>query len=214
MRIVSGSHRSRQIKAPSNLPVRPTTDMAKEAIFNIMVNHFDLDDVVVLDLFAGTGNISYEFASRGALGVTSIDTELRCVDFIRSTAKSLGFEEILSFRSDAFRFLQNTQNTYDIIFCDPPYDLEGVERIPVLVKERNLLREGGWLVIEHSGKSNYTKSHGFSQQRRYGSVNFSIFTFTDAISEKAGTSAVPENDSCIADKVDESTDVHDINSKE
>ncbi len=176
MRIVSGSHRSRQIKAPKNLPVRPTTDMAKEAIFNIMVNHFDLDDVVVLDLFAGTGNISYEFASRGALGVTSIDTELRCVDFIRSTAKSLGFEEILSFRSDAFRFLQNTQNTYDIIFCDPPYDLEGVDRIPVIVKERNLLREGGWLIIEHSGKSNYTQSPGFSQQRRYGSVNFSIFT--------------------------------------
>lgn len=211
MRIVSGSHRSRQIKAPKNLPVRPTTDMAKEAIFNIMVNHFDLDDVVVLDLFAGTGNISYEFASRGALGVTSIDTELRCVDFIRTTAKSLGFEVILSFRSDAFRFLQNTQNTYDIIFCDPPYDLEGVDRIPVLVKERNLLREGGWLIIEHSARSDYKQSPGFSQQRKYGSVNFSIFTFIDTNSKVPGTDAFPENDSNKTGIADDSADAHDIN---
>lgn len=181
MRIISGSHKSRQIRTPKNLPVRPTTDMSKEALFNILVNHFDLDDVVVLDLFSGTGNISYEFASRGALGVTSVDTELRCVDFIRSTAHNMGFEAILAFRSDAFRYLQNTQNAYNIIFCDPPYDMDGIDAIPRIVIERKLLREGGWLILEHSGRQDFSKMAGFSQQRRYGSVNFSIFTLPDEL---------------------------------
>lgn len=179
MRIISGSHRSRHIKAPKNLPVRPTTDMAKEALFNILVNHFDLEEVNVLDLFAGTGNITYEFASRGALGVTSIDTELRCVDFIRTTAKELGFEQVLSFRSDAFRYLQNSQNQYDIIFCDPPYDMDGLEVIPSLVMERKLLKEDGWLVIEHSKKNKFNDIPGFQQHRNYGNVNFSIFTYPE-----------------------------------
>lgn len=176
MRIISGSHKSRQIKPPKNLPVRPTTDMAKEALFNILVNNFDLNEVIVLDLFAGTGNITYEFASRGALGVTSIDTELRCVDFIRTTARDLGFEAVLAFRSDAFRFLQNTQNSYDIIFCDPPYDMEGIEVIPRIVLEKKLLKEDGWLIIEHSDRIKFNDTPGFMQDRHYGSVNFSIFT--------------------------------------
>ncbi len=150
--------------------------MAKEALFNILVNHFDLDDIFVLDLFAGTGNITYEFASRGALGVTSVDTELRCVDFIRTTSKELGFEAVLAFRSDAFRYLLNTQNTYDIIFCDPPYDMEGIESIPKIVLEKKLLREGGWLVVEHSGRQDFSKLEGFREKRHYGNVNFSIFT--------------------------------------
>lgn len=176
MRIISGSHKSRRINAPRNLPVRPTTDMAKEALFNILTISFDLEEIVVLDLFAGTGNITYEFASRGALGVTSIDTELRCVDFIRTTAKELGFEAVLAFRSDAFRFLQNTQNTYDIIFCDPPYDMENLDVIPKIVIDRKLLREGGWLVLEHSPRMDFSKVPGFMQHRKYGNVNFSIFT--------------------------------------
>lgn len=179
MRIISGSHKSRQIKAPKNLPVRPTTDMAKEALFNILVNHFDLEDVVVLDLFAGTGNITYEFASRGALGVTSIDTELRCIDFIRTTSKELGFDAVLAFRSDAFRYLQNTQNNYDIIFCDPPYDMEGIESIPQIVFEKKLLREDGWLIIEHSKRQNLGNLAGFRESRHYGNVNFTIFTNPD-----------------------------------
>lgn len=179
MRIISGSHRSRQIRAPKNLPVRPTTDMAKEALFNILLNHFDLEEIMVLDLFAGTGNITYEFASRGALGVTSVDTELRCVDFIRTTSKELGFDAVLAFRSDAFRYLQNTQNTYDIIFCDPPYDMEGIDAIPRIVIEKKLLREGGWLIIEHSGRQDLSKLNGFIEKRHYGNVNFSIFTLPE-----------------------------------
>ncbi len=176
MRIISGSHRSRQIHAPKNLPVRPTTDMAKEAIFNILVNHFDLTEVFVLDLFAGTGNITYEFASRGALGVTSVDTDLRCIDFIRTTAKELNFEAVLAFRSDAFRYLMNTQNKYDIIFCDPPYDMDGIDAIPRLIIEKQLLRENGWLIIEHSKRQDFSQLNGFREKRHYGNVNFSIFT--------------------------------------
>jgi 16S rRNA (guanine(966)-N(2))-methyltransferase RsmD len=176
MRIISGSHKSRIIRTPKNLPVRPTTDMAKEALFNILVNHFDLEDITVLDLFAGTGNITYEFASRGAIGVTSVDTELRCVDFIRTTARNLGFEAVLSFRSDAFKYLQNTQNRYDIIFCDPPYDMQGIELIPGLVLDKMLLKEGGWLIIEHSKRTDLSAIKGFWQKRSYGNVNFSIFT--------------------------------------
>ncbi|HLO90934.1 MAG: RsmD family RNA methyltransferase [Chloroflexota bacterium] len=178
MRIISGSHKSRHIKPPKNLPVRPTTDLAKEALFNILANNFDFDDIMVLDLFAGTGSITYEFASRGALGVTSIDIELRCVDFIRTTAKELDFDAVLAFRSDAFRFLQNSQNKYDIIFCDPPYDMEGIEILPQIVLEKKLLKEDGWLIIEHSDRRKFDDRPGFMQHRRYGSVNFSIFTDT------------------------------------
>jgi len=150
--------------------------MAKEALFNIIANNFDPEEVMVLDLFAGTGNITYEFASRGASGITSIDLDLRCVNFIRKTAADFGFEMVLSFRSDAFRFLRNCDNQYDIIFCDPPYKLEGIEEIPRLVMERNLLKPGGWLILEHSRESNFSNFPGFEQQRKYGKVNFSIFS--------------------------------------
>ena len=176
MRIISGTHKSRVIHTPKNLPVRPTTDIAKEALFNILVNNFDLESIQVLDLFAGTGNITYEFASRGALGVTSIDLEFKCVNFIRKTAAEFGFESVLSFRSDAFRFLRNCDTNYDIIFCDPPYELEGIDEIPRVVFERNLLKEDGWLVLEHSRDYNFGEFKGFNQQRKYGKVNFSIFS--------------------------------------
>ncbi len=188
MRIVSGTHKSRQIHAPKNLPVRPTTDLAKEALFNILVNNFDLTEVTVLDLFAGTGNISYEFASRGAIGVTCIDTDLRCIDFIRQTAKNLGFEAFLSFRSDAFRYLRHCENTYDIIFCDPPYELEGIEAIPQIVFERRLLKEDGWLVLEHSREHVFSAMPGFYQHRKYGKVNFSIFSAAGKADEQESSS--------------------------
>jgi len=179
VRIISGSHKSRVIRAPKNLPVRPTTDLAKEALFNILVNNFDLSEVMVLDLFAGTGNITYEFFSRGAIGVTSIDADLRCVNFIRQTAKEFGFDAVLCFRSDAFRFLNHCENQYDIIFCDPPYELQGIGEIPKTVIDRKLLKPGGWLVMEHSREYNFSEMKGFLQQRKYGKVNFSIFSADD-----------------------------------
>jgi len=191
VRIISGTHKSRQIHPPKNLPVRPTTDIAKEALFNILVNNFDLSAVNVLDLFAGTGNITYEFASRGAVGVTSIDLELRCVNFIRKTAADFGFDAVLCFRSDAFRFLSHCEQQYDIIFCDPPYEMQGIEMIPETVAARNLLRPEGWLVVEHSRDYNFTKSPGFLQQRKYGKVNFSIFSAVESQGANA-VSTTPE----------------------
>ncbi len=176
MRIISGTHKSRQIHAPKNLPVRPTTDLAKEALFNILVNNFDLTEVTVLDLFAGTGNITYEFSSRGAIGVTCVDIDLKCVNFIRQTAKTFGFDAVLSFRSDAFRYLKNCEIQYDIIFCDPPYEMQGIDVIPKTVIERNLLKPGGWLVVEHSRENDFSALPGFQQKRKYGKVNFSIFS--------------------------------------
>lgn len=175
MRIISGSHKSRQIHAPKNLPVRPTTDIAKEAIFNVLVNHFDLESAFVLDLFAGTGNISYEFASRGAAGITSVDKNLYCVDFIRKTASDLGFGALLAFRADAFRYLANTEGTYDIIFCDPPFDMQEIKAIPRLVFEHQRLKPAGWLIVEHSGEHDLSKLPHLYQLRKYGKVNFSIF---------------------------------------
>lgn len=175
MRIISGTCKSRQIHAPKNLPVRPTTDLAKEAIFNVMVNHFDLESVRVLDLFAGTGNISYEFASRGAAGVTSVDKNLYCVEFIRKTARDLHFDALLAFRADAFKYLANTGETYDIIFCDPPFDMEAVEEIPALVFKHQRLKPEGWLIVEHSRDHDFSHVPHFYQWRKYGKVNFSIF---------------------------------------
>ena len=179
MRIISGTHKSRHIQAPKNLPVRPTTDIAKEAIFNVLVNYFDLESAQVLDLFAGTGNISYEFASRGASGITSVDKNLYCVDFIRKTASDLGFSALLAFRADAFRYLANTEGTYDIIFCDPPFDMEGVEAIPGLVFEHHRLKPDGWLIVEHSRDYDFSQFPHFYQLRKYGKVNFSIFRESD-----------------------------------
>jgi 16S rRNA (guanine(966)-N(2))-methyltransferase RsmD len=153
--------------------------MAKEALFNILVNNFDLTEVKVLDLFAGTGNITYEFSSRGAIGVTSIDIDLKCVNFIRQTAREFGFEAVLSFRSDAFRYLNNCDIRYDIIFCDPPYEMQGLEIIPKVVFERNLLLPEGWLVVEHSRDYDFSGMAGFLQKRKYGKVNFSIFSAED-----------------------------------
>ena len=127
MRIISGKNRGRQITAPNNLPVRPTTDMAKESLFNILNNYFYFDRVTVLDLFAGTGNLTYEFASREALSVTSVDSYQACTDFIRRTVDKLGYgSQVSVVKADAFLFTQRCRQQFDIIFADPPYDLENI----------------------------------------------------------------------------------------
>ena len=121
MRIISGKHKGRRITAPKNLPVRPTTDMSKESLFNILNNHFNFNGLKVLDLFSGTGNISYEFASRGAGPITSVDGDMGCVNFIKKTATELDLD-ISAIKSDVFSFLERNKTTYDIIFADPPYN--------------------------------------------------------------------------------------------
>ncbi len=176
MRIISGTHKGRRINPPLNLPVRPTTDMAKEGLFNILNNSIDFEDLNVLDLFAGTGNITFEFASRGAAAVTAVDLNFKCVDFIKKTAKEIGFETVKPVRFDVFRFLKSSSKSYDLIFADPPYDLEGIELLPDLIFEKEWLNKNAWLIIEHSRGIDFARHKYFSQKRNYGKVNFTFFT--------------------------------------
>lgn len=176
MRIISGSHRGKQLIAPKNLPVRPTTDFAKESLFNILNNYFYLDSIKVLDLFAGTGNISYEFGSRGCPDITAVDSHAGCVQYIHKTAAALSYP-IEVIKSDAFTFLERNLSSYDVIFADPPYDLpeQDLERLVSLVFERNLLAPDGLLIIEHSAKISMEENPYFDHDRRYGGTAFSLF---------------------------------------
>ena len=159
MRIISGSNKGRIIKTPANLPVRPTTDLAKESLFNILNNHFDFEELDVLDLFAGTGNISYEFASRGAKRIVSVDNNFKCAEFIRKAAQEYGFNKIITVqRANVFVFLKYPQVPFDLIFADPPYDMEGIETIPDLIFNQKLLKPGGWLILEHSNQQLWPSS--------------------------------------------------------
>lgn len=174
MRIISGAHRGLKINAPSKLPVRPTTDMAKEALFNILEKKYNLSKLSVLDLFAGTGNISYEFLSRGINKLRAVDRSYDCVKFIQETSKKLNFEaEII--KADVFKFLKNEQEKYDLIFADPPYDLNNIPEIIHWVQTNKLLNENGMLVIEHASMQNLSSYKGFVESRKYGNSTFSFF---------------------------------------
>ena len=175
MRIISGSHRGKKIIAPDNLSVRPTTDFAKESLFNILNNYFYFDAISVLDLFAGTGNMSYEFAARNATEIIAVDTNPLCVNFINRTAKLLSFDKLSALKIDAVSFLNRCKQQFNIIFADPPYYWQGHKSIPELVFEKNLLLTDGFLVIEHDTQINFQTHTKFYQQRVYGKVNFSIF---------------------------------------
>lgn len=183
MRIISGKYKGRRINPPKNLPVRPTTDMSKEALFNVLNNHFDFAGLKVLDLFSGTGNISYEFASRGSDNITSVDADFGCVKFIKQTAEEFDFN-IAAIKSDIFAFLSRCNTSYDIIFADPPYALDQAtfEKIVLLVFEKNLLREDGMMVIEHSKYTKLDHLIHFSFKKSYGG---SIFSFFEIENEEA-----------------------------
>jgi 16S rRNA (guanine966-N2)-methyltransferase len=175
MRIIRGTHRGRKITAPANLPVRPTTDLAKESLFNILDNHLYFEDIRVLDLYSGTGSIAYEFASRGSQLIVAVDIHPKCVSFIHETATKLGFDRLKAVRSSSIGFLNHSNEKFDLIFADPPYELEGIEEVITIVFEKGLLLEGGWLIIEHSQRRDFSAFPNFQQHRNYGKVNFSFF---------------------------------------
>ena len=175
MRIVSGKYRGRRLQPPVNLPIRPTTDFAKEGLFNVLNNTIDFESIKVLDLFSGTGSIAFEFLSRGAIEVTAIDSNHRCIEFIKKTAESFGAENIKAVKSNSFVFIKHMNATYDLIFADPPYDLDGIEAIPDLIFESSLLTDDGMLILEHSSAYKFEKNQNFQMHRQYGSVNFSFF---------------------------------------
>lgn len=176
MRIISGKYKGRRISPPKNLPVRPTTDMCKEALFNILNNNFNFSELRVLDLFAGTGSISYEFASRGCKPITSVDGDIGCVNFIKKTTKEFDFD-ITAIKSDVFSFLEKSKASYDIIFADPPYgiDLKDFEKIILLVFEKELLEDDGMMIIEHSKHTKLDHLENFYYNKPYGGSVFSFF---------------------------------------
>lgn len=176
MRIISGRYRGRTIVPPRNLRARPTTDFAKENLFNVLGNLVDWDEVDVLDLFSGTGSISYEFCSRGARNVTSVEINAVHHAFIRKTAEQLGFDQLHALKANVFLYLKSCAKQFDIIFSDAPYDLAGAEQVVDLVFEKKLLKEDGLLIFEHSDKKKFEEHPNFWQTRSYGSVNFSFFT--------------------------------------
>ena len=175
MRIISGKYKGRRISPPKNLPVRPTTDMCKEALFNILNNNFNFSGLKILDLFAGTGSISYEFGSRGCSPITSVDGDMGCVMFIKKTAQEFDFD-ITAIKSDVFKFLEKSKASYDIIFADPPYGMEQkeFEKIIQLVFENELLEDDGMMIVEHSKYTKLEHMDNFSFEKAYGG---SVFTF-------------------------------------
>ncbi len=175
MRIISGSHKGKKLRPPETLPVRPTTDMAKESLFNILNNYFYFDNVRVLDLCAGTGNISYEFAARGAQSVVSVDIHNACVQFMTKTAQELHFDNMRVIRADILPFLERCTQKFNIIFADPPFNWDSYPRIPELVFQNGLLLPDGFLVIEHPVSVSFEDQPHFFQHRVYGRVHFSFF---------------------------------------
>ncbi|MDD4848736.1 MAG: 16S rRNA (guanine(966)-N(2))-methyltransferase RsmD [Bacteroidales bacterium] len=175
MRIIRGLWKSRRITPPNNLPVRPTTDFAKEALFNIFDNMVDYEDAVVLDLFSGTGSISYEFCSREAKSVTAVEMNQACISFIKSTIDLLQILNLNLVKNDVFSFIKKTPRKFDVIFADPPYQLPNLAELPQLVFEHQLLNENGIFVLEHSAKYHFENHPMFIDHRNYGSVNFSFF---------------------------------------
>jgi 16S rRNA (guanine966-N2)-methyltransferase len=176
MRIISGQYKGRRIAPPKNLPVRPTTDMSKEALFNVLNNHFDFENLKILDLFAGTGNISYEFASRGSQNLTCVDADSGCIKFIKQTATQYDFN-IAAIKSDVLIYINNCKSNYDLIFADPPYAFEQktFDKIVLSVFDKNLLNQNGMMVIEHSKYTKLDHLPHFSFKKIYGGSIFSFF---------------------------------------
>jgi len=179
MRIIGGAMGGRKIIPPSSMPeTRPTTDVAKEALFNIIENNLDVSLLNVLDLFSGTGSISYEFASRGAKSITSVEKDTRMHNFIKKTALQFGMGNILPVKTEVFKFIEQCGEKFDFIFAGPPYALAQIDDLPVKLFERRLLKNKGWFVLEHTPRNDYKKFSFYKTERKYGSTVFSIFIET------------------------------------
>ena len=177
MRIISGEFKGRRFSPPADKwPTRPTTDFAKEGLFNILQNHLHFEKLKVLDLFGGTGNHSYEFISRGCRDVTYVDKFGGCIKFVRQITSQLEIEDYIRIiRSDVFKFISRTTEQYDYIFAGPPYALPTIDTIPDLIFENKLLKENGWFVMEHNPNHSYEEHPCFFQKRNYGKTIFSFF---------------------------------------
>ncbi len=175
MRIIAGSLRGRRLNPPANLPVRPTTDMARESLFNILNNYVDYEECTVMDLFAGTGAVSLEFVSRGVKNVTSIDINNACTEYIKTAARQMNVDNIHVVRADVFDLLKRAYKKFDIIFADPPYALQDLPKLPDIVFGSDVLNEDGIFILEHPKEFSFEEHPHFWQHRAYGKVNFTFF---------------------------------------
>lgn len=175
MRIISGKYGRRRFEVPKNITARPTTDFARENLFNVLENLDGFEDKTACDLFAGTGAVSFEFLSRGCSYVTAVEKAQIQAAFIKKVAATLGDDNLHLVKKDVFKFIEEDQRSYDYIFADPPYDHPRFDEIPALILSSRLVKEGSVVIIEHSKNRDFSQLPGFNQRRAYGSVNFSIF---------------------------------------
>jgi len=176
MRIISGDLGGRKINPPSKMPyTRPTTDIAKEGLFNVLQHKLDMESLKTLDLFGGTGSISYELASRGAESLTIVEKDTEMYEFIKKTISLLKIENMKAVKMDVFKFISQCTDTFDFIFAGPPYALQTIDDLPVQVFEKKLLNPGGWFVLEHTPRNDYKNFPFYKMEKNYGTTIFSVF---------------------------------------
>jgi 16S rRNA (guanine966-N2)-methyltransferase len=176
MRIIGGDMGGRKIRPPAKMPyTRPTTDIAKEGLFNVIENNLDITSLKTLDLFGGTGSISYELCSRGAREATIVEKDTTMYEFIKKTSQELKLTNLQVVKMDVFRYIAQCNEQFDLIFAGPPYALTNIDEIPVKVVEKGLLTKNGWLILEHTPRNNYAGFPLFTTSRNYGTTIFSIF---------------------------------------
>lgn len=175
MRIVSGTHKGLRLSPPNNITARPTTDFAKESLFNVLNNRVDFEELTVLDLFSGTGGISFEFASRESPSVTAVEMNRNHANFIRKTIADLKLDAVHLIQGDVFKYIKSCSAKFDMIFADPPYDLPTLDNLPDLIFQNELLKEGGVFILEHPSRKSFQAHPRFVEHRYYGNVNFSFF---------------------------------------
>lgn len=180
MRIISGKYGRRRFDVPTSITARPTTDMARENLFNVLAGVIDLEGLTVLDLFAGTGAMSFEFLSRGAAHVTAVDKARVQADFIKRVQGQLGDPNLTLVRGDVFKFVATCRQSFDVIFADPPYDLPRFADVPRLVLDSPLVHDGTLFIMEHPREHDFSALPHFAQQRVYGKVNFSLFEINNS----------------------------------
>lgn len=176
MRIIGGEHGGRKFNPPSKMPyTRPTTDIAKEGLFNVLQHQLDIEELKTLDLFGGTGSISYELASRGAQDLTIVEKDNAMYEFIKKTKSELRIDNLKTVKMDVFKFIDQCTEKFDFIFAGPPYALTTIDELPRKIAEKQLLNSGGWFVLEHTPRNDYKKFPFYKTEKNYGTTIFSIF---------------------------------------
>ena len=179
MRIIGGEHGGRKFNPPNNMPyTRPTTDIAKEGLFNVLQNNLDFEEIRTLDLFGGTGSISYELASRGVMDLTIVEKDIAMYEFIKKTSAALKLENFKVVKLDVFKFILNCTEKFDFIFAGPPYALTTINDLPKFIFEKQLLKKDGWFVLEHTPRNDYKTYPYYKTERNYGSTIFTTFIET------------------------------------